>query len=461
MKAKKIVGTLVPLFSLYNKNPQTATFETGGLFLDWLFKKKQSAWQLLPLHETQLEKGSATKHVTSPYKGYGIGLDPKYLSTQSLNLTPTKDELNNFMQSNIDWSPDYALFCALRDHFGTDDWSTWDENIKKRDSNTLEGIRKKYKQQIAQYTLEQWQCYKSYSELRQKAKEKQIILIGDIPYYLSMQSPLVWAHQEVFQIDIDGKLSRVSGVLAGPKAHFGRQLWGHPLYRWGSIEQNEKIINLWKIRLRFLAKLFDMIRLDHANGFFYYGSLDPKDDANDTLEKGPGFSIFEKIVNYARFLGLEPYAEDSSVKLRGLRQALVKLDVWGIRILRFALNEKRNELIDNYAYIKSYPRHTVAYTTLHDSEPLMGYLSLLTSSQKKVLTETAGVKLSSDKKVLALRFRQAVLSSKAKIVIIPIQDWLLTYDRINIPGTERQVNDPNWRYRLAVPVEQLPIPSHT
>lgn len=458
---KKIVGTLVPLFSLYSTKSESSTFETGGLFLDWIVKTKQSAWQLLPIHETQLEKGSATKHASSPYKSYGIGLDPKYLSVKAKNLIPTKSELNNFMQSTIDWLPDYTLFCVLRDHFGTDDWSTWDENIKKRDFNTLESARKKFKQQITQFTRQQWQCYKAYETIRQKAKEKQIILIGDIPYYLSMQSPLVWANQELFQIDEDTKLSRVSGVLAGPKAHFGRQFWGHPLYRWGLPQQNEKIINLWKIRLRFIANLFDMIRLDHANGFFYYGSLNPKDAASDTLEKGPGFSSFEEIINYARSIGLEPYAEDSSVKQGDLREALDKLNVRGIRILRFALNEKLNEIIEKYAYIKSYPRNTVAYTTLHDSEPLIGYLSLLSTLQKKVLIKTAGVKFSNDLKVLALRLRQAVIDSKAKIVIIPIQDWLLTKDRINTPGTEKEVNDPNWRYRLALPVEQIPIPSYT
>ncbi|OGH06158.1 MAG: hypothetical protein A2171_02885 [Candidatus Levybacteria bacterium RBG_13_35_9] len=461
MKVRKIVGTLVPLFSLYSTESETSTFETGGLFLDWIVKTKQSAWHLLPLHQTQLEKGSATKHVPSPYKGYGIGLDPKYLSEKAKNLTPTKNELNNFIQDAKDWLPDYALFCALRDHFGTDDWSTWDENFKKRDFNTLEIAKKKFEKQIEQYTRQQWQCYKSYSELRKKAKEKQIILIGDIPYYLSLQSPLVWTHQKAFQIDKDSKLSRVSGVLAGPKAHFGRQLWGHPLYRWNSPKHNEEIINLWKIRLKFLSKLFDMIRLDHANGFFYYGSLDPLDAANDTLQKGPGFSAFEETVRYSRSVGLTPYAEDSSVKLKGLREALTKLDVWGIRILRYAVNEKRNELIETYAYIKSYPENTVAYTSLHDTEPLMGYLSLLNASQKKTLTETAGIKLSNDEKELALRLRQAVINSKARIVVIPIQDWLLTKDRINIPGTERQVNDPNWRYRLALPVEQIPIPSHT
>ena len=461
MKAKKIVGTLVPLSALYSTKSPTPTFEAGGLFLDWIVKTKQSAWQLLPIHETQLEKGSATKHVSSPYKSYGVGLDSRYLSDSAKNLTPTKDELNNFMESNIDWLPDYALFCALRDHFGTDDWSTWDEDIKKRDFNTLRIARKKFKQQIAQCTRQQWQCYRAYEKLKQKAKEKQIVLIGDIPYYLSMHSPLVWANQEAFQIDEDTKLSHVSGVLTGPKAHFGRQFWGHPLYRWNSPKHNEKIINLWKIRLKYLSGLFDMVRLDYANGFFYYGSLDTQNAKNDALEKGPGFSTFEKIVNFARSFGLEPYAEDSSVKQKGLREALVKLDVWGIRILRYAVNEKLNKLIENYAYINSYPQNTVAYTSLHDTEPLLGYLSLLTTSQKKLLTETAGVKFNSDNKIFASNLRQAVINSNAGIVIIPIQDWLLTKDRINIPGTERQVNDQNWRYRLTVPVEQIPIPSYT
>ena len=247
---------------------------------------------------------------------------------------------------------------------------------------------------------------------------------------------------------------RVSGILGGPKAYFGRQLWGHPLYAWGLLSQNERVITLWKKRLRFLALLFDIVRLDHASGFFSYCSLDPTDPAHDTLEPGPGFPVFKEIITYCHMVRLRPYAE--GIETKAPKEALAKLRVGAIRIFRFAYNEKINEIVGKYANIASYPPNTTAYTALHDTEPLMGYLVLLTSEQKKLIARIASVGYSSNSKTLVVRLREAVVNSPSRMVIIPIQDWLLTEDRINIPGTEKAKDDPNWHYRLSVPVEQLP-----
>jgi len=458
-KAKKIIGTLTPLDSLHSiQFPQYGRFENGELFLDWLKKSGQSAWQLLPLHETQLELGSKEKHVASPYKGYGIGLNPKYLSDLSKDNIPTDTQLQVFQEENADWLNDYSLFCAIRDRFETDDWTKWDEPIRKRDGVEWEKIKQELNPQINTYIVEQWQLHKSYTALREKAKQYGIFLVGDIPYYLGIKSPLVWANQSLFDIADDYRMHRVSGIPSGEKEYFGRQLWGHPLYHWGSEFQNQHVIDLWKIRLRYLAQLFDSVRFDHAHGFFLYGSLDPENSAGDTWESGPGFSVFKEIISYAKDFGLHTYAEGTSkIREHSPKEELSKLDVWMIRILSYGINEKTNEVIEKNALVDSYPPHTVACTSIHDTEPLVGYLQILTPSQKKILAELNSIPFNADDKKLAVLFRQKVINSTAKIVIIPLQDWLLTKDRINTPGTEREKNDPNWHFRLNIPVEKLVI----
>ena len=97
---QKTIGTLVPISALFiSKLSQNdrGTFAIGPLFLDWLKKTEQSAWQLLPLYQTQLEAGSTTKHVPSPYKSYGIGLDPKYLPESSMGIYPSRSEKKAFL----------------------------------------------------------------------------------------------------------------------------------------------------------------------------------------------------------------------------------------------------------------------------------------------------------------------------------------------------------------------------
>src|SRR5438046_2754801 len=112
------------------------TFATGLIFLDWLKKTHQSAWQLLPLYQTQLEPDSSTKRVSSPYKSYGVGFDPKYLPESFVGIYPSKSEKNEFLAAQSEWINDYALFCALSDYFQTDDWRVWDKDLRNRDADT-------------------------------------------------------------------------------------------------------------------------------------------------------------------------------------------------------------------------------------------------------------------------------------------------------------------------------------
>ncbi|HUQ85278.1 MAG TPA: 4-alpha-glucanotransferase [Candidatus Limnocylindrales bacterium] len=458
-KNKKNIGTLVPLSaltSINSKKEDQGTFETGMYFLDWLHKVGQNAWQILPLNLTQLETGSRTTRVPSPYKGYGVGLDPKYLPSAFANNNPAQDELNFFMETNNDWISDYALFCAISDDLGTDDWRKWDEGLRKRDQSALNKVRNSLKKKIKDHILIQWRLDSAYKALREKAKRLNIQLIGDLPFYVSVKSPLVWVHQDVFQFEKDSELRYVSGIPDTPAAHFGRQVWGHPLYKWDTKHEKD-VIKFWEIRIKYLSQLFDSIRFDHAKGLFDYGVVDLQNKSEDRYVKGPGSLVFEKLMLFGERCGLSIFAEDSGENLSVLRETLVKLKTPGIKIFRFALNEKKKKLNKEYADLSNYPINTVVYTTTHDTESLILYLEMLSTEQKQQLAIYANAMYSPKDVKFALSLREAVINSNAKTVIIPIQDWLLTKDRINIPGTEKEINDPNWRFILKSPIEKLAL----
>lgn len=453
---QKIIGTLVPisaLLSLKHEKNDKGTFSAGLIFLDWLKKTHQSAWQLLPLHQTQLELGSGRKHVPSPYKSYGIGLDPKYLPDSFISHNPTETEKENFILESNEWIQDYALFCALTDHFQTDDWRKWDEDLRNRDKTALERWSAQLSKEIDHHIILQWQLHEAYTLLRKKAGLLNITLIGDLPFYLSIQSPLVWAHQEVFQIANDGSMQFVSGTPDSPAAHFGRQVWGHPLYNW---KNREKVIAFWKMRLRYKAKLFNQIRFDHAKAIFTYGVMSIENEQYDRFDEGPGAEIFKELINFSRQNYLSIFAEDSGENMKELRKTLQILKIPGIKIFRFALMEKTDKLNSEYADIGNYPENTVAYTTTHDTETLLGYINILTKEQKQRLATTANIAYDPENMIFAKILRDGVLKSPARTVIIPIQDWLLTTDRINIPGTELPIADPNWNFHLNIPIEELP-----
>lgn len=458
---KKIIGTSIPLFSLKSSksiNKPNGTIKDGLLFLDWLKKTKQSAWQMLPIHETHLVSGSTKDHVSSPYKGYGIGIDPKYLMQNGEE--PKEDDLQKFILENSYWLDNYAVFCAIRDKYGTDDWTKWERGLKLHDEETLKNWVSKHVKLIKNHQLTQYKLMQSYQQLRAKAKINQILLIGDLSFYLPLRSPLVWALQDAFAIPQDGDLNSVSGFLPLKNSSmYGRQVWGHPLYKWEKINKREKIYALFTIRLRFLAQLYNTVRIDHANGFFHYGVISVHNPRMDRMKNGPGFTVFKTLTDIARSYSLKIFAEDAAATstLRELRNAMSQLNIAGFRILRYAYDEKQKIIINEYADISSYPARSVAYTTTHDSETLMGYLSQLKTAEKKLLAQKTGVPFAADLKIFATNLRQAVINSPSTLVIIPLQDWLLSYDRINIPGTEIEKNDKNWKYRMPVYIEHLPL----
>lgn len=449
MEQKKIIGTFVPLSALWSKTDPSSsgTLEAALGFLAWLAKTKQNAWQFLPLHETP-------KNVHSPYKSYGIGLSPKYLKTTSETRAPDRDA---FLAKNQNWLPDYALFCALRDYFGTDNWTTWEEPIRKREPDAIEMYTEKLEKAIDLYITEQVKLHESYARLWSRAKQLGIVFMGDLAFYIAHQSPLVWTNQEIFDLLEDGSMKNVSGLPDSPTAYFGRQVWGHPLYRFEDHTLWPKILSFWKMRIDYAATLFDIIRFDHANGFFQYGSIDLTDEKNDELKHCTGEIFLEPLITYSRTIGLTPVVENLGRRLSGIQQSIANLSIPSARVFRFAYNERLQFVNKDYADIDSYPVNSVIYTTTHDSETLIGYLSHLTEDEQKLLAKAASVSYTNDLKALATTIRQKIINSQARIVIIPIQDWLLTTDRINIPGTEKEFDDKNWQFRLSIPVEKLPL----
>lgn len=463
-EVRRIIGTVVPLSALWSENdplPESqGKIDVGFIFLSWLEATSQHAWQFLPLSQTHLEPGSRDIHVPSPYKGYGVGFDERYLSGKWAEMSPTDEELYDFLDSEKSWIKDYSLFCAIRDHFGTDDWTLWeDKSLQTYDARAVREWEQKLADRVRYHSIQQWRLHTAFYALRAQARSKGIILIGDLPFYVPLQSPLVWAHQGCFEFTDRGIMKQVSGIPDGPKAHYGRQVWGHPLYNWSEKKVRKSITSLWMLRISYFSRFYDTMRLDHAKGLFNYGAMSTT-GGPDEIRKGPGEPMLEEIITFARTIGLNLFAEDAGDRLEELRETLQRLRVPGIRILRFAYNEKKKKFEHDYSDVRNYPDDSYAYSSTHDTITIRSYADALSDKEARHLCAHMGITYSDDKDLFAARLRQAVIGSTAKYAMIPIQDWLLSKDRINVPGTEKAVGDPNWRYRVPLPVEGFPKPSY-
>jgi 4-alpha-glucanotransferase len=418
----EFLGTLLPLTALNKKSP-TNLFEEGIKFVDWLADTSQNAWQFLPLHPTAWDEDDL---YASPYTSFGIGLNPLFAP----GIKPIKDP--DFEAKHSDWLPDFALYLALSEHFNTGDWTAWPTRIRKH--MDLDKWRTKLADRVAFHTDVQSSLHQEFYRLRSSAKSKNIQLIGDVPFYLPLETPFVWAYQDCFLINPDGSLPFVSG--AEGEGHFIRQVWGHPLYRWTELS---RLLKLWTIRTNYMASMYDGVRLDAAAAFYIYGQMSTTDEAHDRIAQGAGDKIFVPLINHCLKEGLKVFAEDvSGYDLSELQQAMTKLGLPGVSVFTLSLTGT-SEILDTKHFDPDVA-HTreINYSSTHDTPTLAGFLEELTPGQKRVLRSALKVPIT------AKSIRQLLLNRCHKL-IVPMQDWQLTKKRINVPGT---INSHNWSYRI-------------
>ncbi len=141
--------------------------------------------------------------------------------------------------------------------------------------------------------------------------------------------------------------------------------------------------------------------------------------------------------------------EDLGTVPEGLRPALDAAGLLGTRVL----------LLDRET--RAYPARSVACVSTHDLPPFAGWwhgddiaerrsLGLAADTDDRRASDRAALALDGDPLVAAHR---RVADSPADLVLIQTDDLIATRSSVNLPGTDTE--RPNWRRRLAEPVETL------
>ena len=347
---------------------------------------------------------------------------------------PEKPEFKAFCEENSGWLNDYAMFMAIKNSYGGAAWQSWDPGLKKRDPEALAKFREENAadvcfQEFLQYTFfKQWENLKSYTH------EKGIMIIGDIPIFVSMDSSDVWSHPDLFYLDEEGNPTVVAGV---PPDYFSPtgQLWGNPLYRW-PVHQ-EQGFAWWMDRIRGTLKLCDLIRLDHFRGFGGYWEIPA---GSPTAEKGrwvqcPGDAFLSKVLE--TFGDLPIIAEDLGEISEDVSDLRLKYELPGMKILQFAFSDDPDNLFLPSNYVPNF----VAYTGTHDNETTAGWFA----NADKKSQDFAMKYLGSNGEHFAWDAIRAVWQSVAVYAIAPLQDFLELGNeaRMNFPG--RMFG--NWSFR--------------
>jgi 4-alpha-glucanotransferase len=295
--------------------------------------------------------------------------------------------------------------------------------------------------QIERIKIIQFLFHRQWQELKNYAVERGVLLFGDMPICIALDSSDAWAQRDILLIDRDGRPENVAGV---PPDYFSKdgQLWGNPLYDWKSHSANG--YRWWIERLRQSAELADIVRIDHFRGFEAYWSVpySAKTARNGEWQPGPGDAIFDAM--RAEFGHLPIVAEDLGEITPAVDALRDRHRIPGMKVLQFEVS------YDNFN-LAGIEDNSVCYTGTHDNDTTIGWFhgspddnrshKEILRTQNAVLDITGGTPATIHNDLIIL-----ALSSPSRLAIAPMQDYLGlgSEARLNTPGTSGR----NWRWRM-------------
>lgn len=441
-------------------------------FIDFLAAAGQRYWQILPLGPTSI--GDSPYQPFSSYAGnpYFIDLDslvaagllsadevasadwgedpgrvdygriyaarlPMLRRAFARADAALRAEAAAFARENAAWLPDYALFMALKRHFGMRAWTQWeDENIRLRRPDAVSAWSECLRTDVEFFTFVQFLFYRQWEALKAYASVHGIKIIGDLPIYVAMDSADVWAGPQNFQLDAGNTPIAVAGVPPDSFSADG-QLWGNPLYCWEKMREDG--YRWWMERIAGAARLYDVLRIDHFRGLESYWSV-PFGETTASRGhwvKGPGMDFIDAV--RARFPTLPIIAEDLGYLSPEVHALLKASGFPGMKVLEFAFDSREPGEYRPHTY----PENCACYTGTHDNAPLLGWRE--DAAPEDVARATAYLGLN-EREGFHWGMIRGGMSSVALLFVAQMQDYLGL-------GAESRMNTPstlgcNWQWRM-------------
>ena len=346
-------------------------------------------------------------------------------------------QIEEFMSENP-WVIDFALFTAVKEHFGMVKWTDWpDEAIRFCRPEAIRKYTEMLQTEIDFHIFCQYLFRRQWFALKKYCNDRSILLFGDMPIYVAEDSADTWTHPEIFQLDKKLIPKRVAGV---PPDYFSEdgQLWGNPLYRWTYLRFIRRF-DWWVDRMKGMAELYDMIRIDHFIGFAnYYSVRNGMPNARrGRWVIGPGKALFRQLNREVPDIRI--IAEDLGCVNNRVRRLLDWCGYPGMKVMTFGFDSDES----NPHYPGCYRANTVAYTGTHDNDTALGWAL---KADPKVLAFAGSVLGFSSAEEAPEAMIHALFTGPCDTVVIPMQD-VLGLDgsaRMNYPGTIGG----NWLWRM-------------
>ena len=465
-------GVSVPLFSL-RSSQSWGIGEIGDLpiFAEWLRDGRLSVLQILPLNA--LAPGEF-----SPYSALSaMAIDPQFISMRMVPHAPDVDEQHSadlepvrrsptvdyravrrlksralrvafaeflerdrtmstgsaeafraYVADQSWWLDEYSLFRALKSNFGERPWVQWPAEFRDRDRDSMADARKELAHELLYHQWLQWTAESQWQQVRRTMRD--IELLGDFPFMVTLDSADVWSRRGDFILD--------ASVGTPPDAFSETgQEWGLPPYNWQSAKAND--FEWLRMRARRQANLYDGFRVDHLVGFYrtyvrpYAGPL-PYFMPGDVTEQT---ALGETVMRIMLETGADVSVEDLGTVPDFVRESIARLGLPGYKVLRW-----------EPVHPADYPPLSVGMTGTHDTETLAVWWETVTAEGRQRL----GIGAESFDAGVRDKLLDVMYNAGSNLVLLPIQDIFGWRDRINHPAT---ISDRNWTYTLPWPIDEL------
>lgn len=292
-------GTAIPVFSLRTRDDfGIGEFLDLKKMADWAAATDQSIIQILPINDTTMSHSWMDSY---PYNANStFALHPQYVNLIAAGVEPDEDyfklqkELNTlsqidyvrvnnekirllrtafskvygeisqsedyieFVNSNSGWLVPYAVFCVLRDMYGTSCFAEWGEYATYTEEK-VDDFYSTNKREVDFHIFIQYNLHKQLTEAVQYAHKQGVVLKGDLPIGISRTSVDAWVNPDLLNMDCQ------AGAPPDAFSEYG-QNWGFPTYNWERMAQDN--FAWWRARFAKMAEYFDAFRIDHILGFF-------------------------------------------------------------------------------------------------------------------------------------------------------------------------------------------------
>ncbi|MGA2748598.1 MAG: 4-alpha-glucanotransferase [Verrucomicrobiota bacterium] len=412
--------------------------------------------------------------------------------------TPRAVQFRQFLMRNADWIADYAFFRALMEENGNAPaWDRWpaEHRTPHRAGAWLLSLPEREREKIVTrqlfFAYVQWIAFSQWRGLKDYATQRQVFLMGDIPFGISRYSSDVWANPALFDLSWSGGAPPEKVFKVDPFTEKWGQNWGIPKYQWEELRRRD--FGWWRTRIDNIQKNFHLFRIDHALGFFRIYSFPwtpdrnaeflPLDEAQAAAKTGgrlPGFKEFpddtpehkaanqrqgEEILRVVQEAAGDTtvVAEDLGVVPDYVPTTLQKLAIPGFRIpslFRYPDGSYHNPA--------QYPRLSLVQPATHDHPPLAGAWEECWRNidagknveenrrELRRFMDFAGIGAEEPPREFTDHLHRAylerVVQSNSWLAVVMLTDVFGQRERFNTPGS---VSADNWTLRASSSVAGL------